>query len=323
MKEAGFQDDILKQERAIEKPFAPHPRLSVRVATPAAAKAAIVHGADAVYVGGEAFRPAHPWTLADYQDVLVAAEGRANVLLNTPRTTMRRECGELEQFFTGIQAWERKPDGILVSNLGSLKLAQTLTDLPVQADVSFNLFNHMAVRFLKENGLTMACASLELSFEQLREIVETSELPIEVIVHGSYESMICDHDFIGMNMKYNELDNPELLDRHFALKDRAGEVHRLRIDQFGRTHIYFANDLCLYPYLQKMGGLASYRIEAQDYDPDLTAAVTRMYRKALDELAAGRTISAYDEQMLDTVKSMTPRVLGIGTFRFRESRNSI
>ena len=323
VKEAGFQDDILKKEPAINKPFAAHPRLSVRCSTPAAAKAAIEHGADAVYVGGEAFRPNHPWTLADYQDVLQTAEGRAKIILQTPRTTMRRECGELEQFLAGIKNWQKKPDGILVSNLGSLKLAQTLTGLPVQADVSFNLFNHMAARFLKENGLTMACASLELSFEQLREIVETSELPIEVIVHGSYESMICDHDFIGMNMKYNELDNPELLDRHFALKDHAGEIHRLRIDQFGRTHIYFANDLCLYPYLAKMRGIASYRIEAQDYDADLTATVTWMYRKALDELAAGRDMMAFDEQMLETVKSMTPHALGIGTFRFRESRNSI
>ena len=323
VKEAGFQDDILKQERAIDLPFAEHPRLSVRSSSPATAKAAIEHGADAVYVGGEAFCPNRPWTLADYQDVLAAAEGRAKVILQTPRTTMRRECGELEQFFTGLKTWERQPDGILVSNLGALKLAKTLTGLPVQADVSFNLFNHLAARFLKENGLTMACASLELSFEQLREIVESSELPIEVIVHGSYESMICDHDFIGMNVKYNELDNPELLDRHFALKDRAGEIHRMRIDQFGRTHIYFANDLCLYPYLAKMGGIASYRIEAQDYDADLTATVTWMYRKALNELAAGRDVMAFDDQMLEMVKAMTPRNLGIGTFRFRESRNSI
>ena len=277
VKEAGFQDDILKQERKIDKPFAPQPRLSVRVQTVAAAKAAIEHGADAVYVGGEAFRPNRPWSLADYQEVLSAADGRAKVIVNTPRTTMRRECGELEQFLSGLKNWERQPDGLMVSNLGALKLAKTLTDLPVQADVSFNLFNHLAAKFLKENGLSMACASLELSFEQLREIVEVSELPIEVIVHGSYESMICDHDFIGMNLPhYNPLDNPEAQDRHYALKDRAGELHRIRVDQFGRDHLYFANDLCLYPYLAKMGGIASYRIEAQDYDEGLTATVTWM-----------------------------------------------
>ena len=324
VKEAGFQDDILKQERAIEKPFAPQPRLSVRVQTVAAAKAAIEHGADAVYVGGEAFRPNRPWSLADYQDVLAAADGRTKVIVNTPRTTMRRECGELEQFLSGLKGWKRQPDGLMVSNLGALKLAKTLTDLPVQADVSFNLFNHLAAKFLKENGLSMACASLELSFEQLREIVETSELPIEVIVHGSYESMICDHDFIGMNLPhYNPLDNPEAQDRHYALKDRAGELHRIRVDQFGRDHLYFGSDLCLYPYLAKMGGIASYRIEAQDYDADLTATVTWMYRKALNELAAGRDVMAFDDQMFEMVKSMTPRNLGIGTFRFRESRNSI
>ena len=50
VKEAGFQDDILKQERGIDADTTPHRRLSVRVATPNAARAAIEAGADAVYV---------------------------------------------------------------------------------------------------------------------------------------------------------------------------------------------------------------------------------------------------------------------------------
>ena len=321
VKEAGFQDEILKQEADINKDNAAHRTLSVRVNTIDAAQAAVDNGADVIYVGGEAFRPFHPWTLAEYADIIAYAKGKAKVVINTPRTTMRRECGELEQFLTALASRpELAADGIMVSNLGSLKLAKQYTQLPIQADVSFNLFNHLAAKFLKENGLTQACSSLELSFEQLREIVENSELPVETIVHGSYESMICDHNIPGMSLPhYSELDNPEVLDRRYALLDNAKEKHSIRIDQFGRNHIYFAKDLCLYPYLAKFNGIASYRIEAQDYTPEFTGKVTKIYREALDALAAGQE---FDQSKLDELKQ-GPRELGIGTFRFRQSRNSI
>ena len=323
VKEAGFQDDILKQERPIQKENASHRTLAVRIGTPAAAKAAVDAGADVVYVGGEAFRPQRPWRLTDYAEVLAYAQERnVRVVLNTPRTTMRRECGELEQLFSSIRDWKQQPAGIMVSNLGALKLAQSLTNLPVQADLSFNLFNHLATVFMKDNGITQACASLELSFEQLREIVENTVLPIEVVIHGGYESMICDHNFPAMSLPdYNELNEPELMNRHYALRDKAGEIHRIRIDQFGRNHIYFAKDLCLYPYLAKFNGIASYRIEAQDETPAATAMLTKIYRKALDRLATGD--ASFDEHDFKTLQESAPRGLGIGTYRFRESRNSI
>lgn len=323
VKEAGFQDDILKQERPIQKENASHRTLAVRVGTPAAAKAAVDAGADVVYVGGEAFRPQRPWRLTDYAEILAYAQERnVRVVLNTPRTTMRCECGELEQLFSSIRDWKQQPASIMVSNLGALKLAQSLTNLPVQADLSFNLFNHLATVFMKDNGITQACASLELSFEQLREIVENAVLPIEVVIHGGYESMICDHNFPAMSLPdYNELNEPELMDRHYALRDKAGEIHRIRIDQFGRNHIYFAKDLCLYPYLAKFNGIASYRIEAQDETPAATAMLTKIYRKALDRLAAGD--ASFDEHEFKTLQENAPRSLGIGTYRFRESRNSI
>lgn len=321
VQEAGFQDEILKQEPDIQKENAPHRTLSVRVNTLAAAKAAVDNGADVVYVGGETFRPNRPWSYGEFAEIITYAKGKAKVIINTPRTTMRRECGELEQFFSDVNGREElKADGIMVSNLGSLKLAKQYTDLPIQADVSFNLFNHLAAKFLKENGLTQGCSSLELSFEQLSEIVENSELPVETIVHGSYESMICDHNFAEMSLPhYNDLDNPEILDRHYAFLDNAKEKHSIRVDQFGRQHIYFAKDLCLYPYLAKFNGLASYRIEAQDYTPEFTGTVTKIYREALDALAAGKEI---DQTKLELLQK-GPRALGVGTYRFRQSRNSI
>ena len=70
VKEAGFQDEVLLQEKAIEAENTSPRHLSVRVGTPAAAKAAIDNGANCVYIGGEAFRPNRPWKLKDYEEII-------------------------------------------------------------------------------------------------------------------------------------------------------------------------------------------------------------------------------------------------------------
>ncbi|MBQ1940311.1 MAG: U32 family peptidase, partial [Selenomonadaceae bacterium] len=320
VEEPGFQDDVLKAEEDINKENPQHRLLSVQVADLASVEAACKNGADIVYLSGEAYKPKKPWTLQDVEKAItIGREYGTKIVVSTPRTTMRRECGELEQYLQAVN--KLGPAGIMVSNLGSLKLAQENTDLPVQADFSFNLFNHMAATFLKKNGLVMGTASLELSFEQLKSLVEHSPLPIEVIVHGSYESMICDHNFAAMILPYNHLDNPEFVNRRYALKDMAGETHSLRMDQFGRNHIMFAKDLCYYPYLAKFNGIGAFRIEAKDYEADLTGFITKAYRVALDNLDQGKPYM--DESVFKKMQEMGPRKLGVGVYRFRQSQDSI
>lgn len=320
VEEPGFQDEILKAEAPIRAENPAHRTLSVQVSDLASVRAACENGADTVYLAGEVFKPKKPWTMKEIGEAIaIGREHGARIVVSTPRTTMRRECGELEQFFQGLN--QLQPDGIMVSNLGSLKLAQECTELPVQADFSFNLFNHMAASFLKKNGLVMGTASLELAFEQVRGLVENSPLPIEVIVHGSYESMICDHNFAAMQLPYNHLENPELVEKRYALKDNAGEIHSLRMDQFGRNHILFAKDLCYYPYLEKFNGVASFRIEAKDYEPELVGRLTAAYRKALDRLSAGEPY--LEEADFAAMQQDGPRKLGVGVYRFRQSQNSL
>lgn len=319
VEEPGFQDDILRGERPIEKTSSPI--LSVRVSTPEAAKASIENGADLIYAGGEAFLPLSPWRLKDYEEIIgIARENGAKVVIRTPRTTTERECAELADFLPAVE--QLGPDGIQIGNLGTLVLASKCTKLPMYADHSFNLFNPMAAEFLKDSGIVMATASLELSFEQLRSIVENTELPIEAVVHGAYESMICDHNIPAMSLPhYHFLDNPEIMERHYALLDKAGEVHPIRVDQYSRNHIYFAKDLCLYPYLEKFKGVASWRVEAQTYDEELTGTVTKLYRQALDRLLEGST--EFSKEDLYSISAVSPREFGVGSYRFRRSRDSI
>ena len=316
--EPGIDDnsaaEIFKTEEPIKTSIT-KPMLSVRVSTLESAKTAIENGADVIYVGGESFKPLKPWEHKDYIDIIEFAHSRnKKVIVNTPRTTYNRECNELENLLLKINEFADKPDGIMVSNLGSFKLTKNISTLPIQTDISFNLFNHKAAEFLKDNGAVMAASSLELSYTQLRSLVEHSNLPIEVVVHGSFESMICDHDFAAMYLDVDEWSEPKLMERYYSFKDDSGELHPIRLDQFNRNHIYFAKDLCLYKYLKHFMGAASLRIEAQLYSQESVALVTKIYRQAIDNEPSSEGLKELQEK--------SPRPLGIGVYRFQQSRNS-
>ncbi|MBR4643065.1 MAG: U32 family peptidase [Selenomonadaceae bacterium] len=310
------------------------PKLSARVSSFESAKAAIENGADLIYIGGEVFKPLKPWTLAEIKKAVefTHAAGK-KIILATPRTSKDKDLSELKlQLGMWNEELEIKSrnhssflipnssllfDGVLVGNLGALQSIRNL-ELGIRnklvslyADVSFNLFNPVAAEFLQSLGVVQATASLELSFAQVRSVVENSSLPIEIIVHGSTESMISDHDFAKLYLPdYNEFATPDKLNRHYALEDEAGEIHSLRVDQFKRWHIFFGKDLCLLPYVEKFFGAAALRIEAQKYSPSVTAQVVKLYRDAIDGIP--------------NFSFPIPNCrFGAGVYRFKQSKNSI
>lgn len=316
--ETNFDDDEVKkifdEEDAIKK-FDGKPNLNVRVSTLDAAQSAVENGANLIYVGGEIFRPLKPFTFDELKSAVdFAHEHGTKIFLNTPRVTRDKVLNELRELLYRLNGVEF--DGVIVSNLGTMDLFRAFSKLPIHADISFNLFNEVAANFLQSQGVVQAAASIELGFEQIKSVVEKSDLPIEIIVHGSIESMICEHNFVKFyHPNYDDFATPELLDKHFAFEDSAGEIHSLRVDQFGNNHIYFAKDLCLLPYIEKFFGAAALRIDAQDYSPEITALTTKIYRAAID----GKN---YAEDF-ETLKKIAPRKFGCGVYRFKQSKNSI
>ena len=315
--EKSFDDDEVKKifdEEISIKKFDKKPNLNIKVSTLDAAKSAIENGADLIYVGGEIFRPNKPFTIKNFKDAVnFAHEHGKKIFLNTPRVTRDKFFYDFKIFLKNLS--EINFDGVIVSNLGTLNFMKNF-NLPIYADISFNLFNEISAEFLKNQGVVQAAASIELSFAQIKSIVEKSSLPIEIVVHGSTESMISEHNFIKFyHPNYDDFASPELLDKHFALEDSAGEIHPLRVDQFGYNHIFFAKDLCLLPYVEKFFGAAALRIDAQDYSPEIVGLTTKIYRDAID----GKNY----EKDFDFLKKISPRRFGCGVFRFKRSKNSI
>ncbi len=292
--------------------------LTVRVADMAALAAAYENGADVAYVGGEAFKPAKPWALADIAAAVRMAEAHgAALVVTTPRITAERECGELAALLRSLEEnREIRPHGVMVSNLGALRLAGELTTLPLYADFSFNLFNSLTARWLQRQGVSRATVSLEATGSQAAAMATASPLPLEVVVHGPLEAMVMDYCLPRALLASG---TPAGLCRDvcrggdFALTDSAGESHAVKIDQYCRNHILFAHDLCLAGRLAPLAGagVGAFRIEGQHYGPAHVGEVVAAYRREIDRAAAPEAPAA------DT---RAPRPVGVGVFRYEASR---
>lgn len=311
-----------KWERSIEisaeksTKGAPCPPLAVTAANLEQLIAACENGANAVYIGGEAYEPEKPWGIDDLRRAKsIAGEYGAVIVVKTPRTTRLRECSDLEQFFARLDTI--RPAGLMVGNPGSLFIALKYTDLPLQTDHSFNLFNATAAGFLKERRVGLGTASLELNLSQLKNLASSSPLPIEVIVHGPCESMISDFNIPKLALTGTDTD--EILPaNNFALLDEAGEKHSIRRDQYGRSHVFFAKDLCLYEYLPELTAASSFRIEGSRYKPEILGKITGLYRRALNSLANGQT--ELDFEALKALEKESPRPFGPGAFALNHAK---
>lgn len=296
------------------------PKLAVRVSDEASLFSALQNGAQTLYIGGEAFKPHAPWTLPQINKAIEESRKLgAELIVSTPRITMERELGELEQFFTSLNAL--KPDGIMVSNLGSLRLAKELTDLPLHTDFSFNIFNHMAVNFLKKQGAVKCTVSPEASYLQIAALNQKSALPLELIIHGPIEAMISEHCFMSAAMNTPRGTCRDVCQNsQYALLDSAGEEHAIMTDHMCRSHILLAKDLCLLSYLTAFSGLKYWRIEAQHYTSEHTGFITSLYRSELEKLKTTKAAYTFDQAILESLIKKSPRKLSTGVFHHRLSK---
>lgn len=318
VRETGLPEKTLPvaTESAVEKPL-----LAVRVGDLDGLKEACRNGANIVYFGGDSFKPRKPWTLGQIKAAIeTAASFGSKAIVMTPRVTMERECNELKPFLLELD--KLKPAGVMAANLGVLRLAQQLTELPIYTDYTFNIFNSATADWLSANSAVQGAISLEATQEQICVLAKNSTLPLELIVHGPLEAMVMDHCIPSAVLGLSALNgNDSMLENtSFALLDTAGQRHPLLIDQYGRNHLFLAKDLCLLPMLSSFAPLNRYRLECQHYDAPTTGTVTALYRQELDAIASGSFFAEASAQRLEKLSQTVPNELSIGVMRYRASR---
>ena len=136
--------------------------------------------------------------LAQCETVYVPAELLEKIDLNR-WAEMTHICAVLPRIFRTedqaalraiLQQHRQKLSAVAIGNLGHLPIAEGL-GLPLWGDLGLNLFNSESLLFWKELGLEAAAVSMELRWQQLRDLRKV--LPCEAVVYGRLPLMIMEN----------------------------------------------------------------------------------------------------------------------------------
>ncbi|MEP9410788.1 MAG: U32 family peptidase [Candidatus Brocadia sp.] len=296
-----------------------HPLLSVKVSSMNALKAALDEGADRIYISGEVSPlKKELWTRTSYRDACKRVHDAGKTVgIGTPRITTSREMADMAWLFE--QAVSSGVDYVLVHNLGAIRLAREF-GLKILADYSLNVLNLWAVKLLEESGVSGVTASLECSYKHLKQLSDKAPLPVECIVHGPVPGMILEHCIPAMVIsKSHKKDHCRQVCQYmgYGLKDERGEIRPIELDQYCRTHLLLARDICVLPYLHSFvqTGVKVLRIEAQYYKDSLVKTLVSMYHKYLSIYAEHPNISLpIQESEWDILTENSPREFNLGGY---------
>ena len=246
--------------------------------------AAVCNGADAVYLGVDAFNARHGarnFTLDELPDVVRYCHVRGvavHLTLNTLVTD--REMPDAAEY---IAATARAGvDAFIVQDLGMVSLChQIAPKVALHASTQMSLHSLEGVREAAELGLSRAVLARELPRDAIAFICRNSPIEIEVFVHGA----LC--------MCYSgQCYMSSVIGRRSGNRGQCAQPCRLPYgyDRFEDKYPLSLRDNCLIRYLGELDrmGVASIKIEGRMKRPEYVATVTGIYREALDGADVGR-----------------------------------
>lgn len=289
-------------------------KLSVWVGDIEGVFAAISAGADLIYVGGEEFTKFH-WNPAFYSQA-VAAAGDAKVKLIMAMPRINRE-GQKERWLPLLEVINQtRPDGIMVSDLGTFQLVLTNTDLPIYINYPLNIFNSFTLEFLTEisNRIIQCAVSPELTLAQIDGLKRLDQLELECLVHGPFELMVSEYCPIKTVIHPETECDRRCKEQRYQFQDRLDYQFPIYTDQFCRMHLFNSQELCLYAELSKLIGLtAVLRLDLRTYSTTDVSIITKAYRNAIEQLKAGAGV-ADCEAVITQFKNLSGRGITKGHY---------
>lgn len=254
-------------------------------------QAAVVYGADAVYLGGKQFglrAGAGNFTPEDMARGVAFAHRRGVKVYVTVNVFARnRDLELLPGYLRELR--DLGVDAVIVSDPGVLDLAVRLVpELPVHLSTQASTTNWAAAAFWAAHGAKRIVLARELSGEEIREIRRRVAVPLEVFVHGalciSYSGRCLLSNYLT-GRDANRGDCAQACRWRYALVEekRPGEYLPISEDERG-SYILSSRDLCLLEYIPELveAGVDSLKIEGRMKSLHYVATVVNVYRQALD-----------------------------------------
>ena len=257
-------------------------------------KCAIDYGADAVYIGGEAYglrAKADNFSIDEIKTGADYAHSRLAKVYVTANIYAHNY--DLE----GIAAYFRKlkdtgVDAVLISDPGVFAIAKReMPDMELHISTQANNTNYETFLFWYNLGVRRVVTARELSLHEISQIREKipDDMEIEAFMHGamciSYSGRCLLSSFLtGRDANRGACTHPCRWKYSLVEETRPGEYMPVDEDDRG-TYIFNSKDLCMIEHIPEMidAGIDSFKIEGRMKTALYVATVARTYRKAIDD----------------------------------------
>ncbi len=257
-------------------------------------KTAVVYGADAVYIGGEAFglrAKAHNFSLEDMKEGVEFAHSRGVKVYVTANILAHNDDLEgVEQYFEELKSV--KPDALIISDPGVFAIAKrVLPEMELHVSTQANNTNYGTYLFWYQQGAKRVVSARELSLKEIREIRARipEDMEIESFMHGamciSYSGRcLLSNFFTGRDANQGACTHPCRWKYSIVEETRPGEYMPVYENERG-TYIFNSKDLCMIEHIPELidAGIDNFKIEGRMKTALYVATVARTYRKAIDD----------------------------------------
>jgi len=247
---------------------------------------AILHGADAVYIGGPAFGARHNASnpLEDIASLVQFAHGYRARIFVTMNTIMHD--AELETARKQIwQLYEAGVDALIIQDMGLLEL--DLPPIQLHASTQCDIRTLEKAKFLGQVGFSQLVLARELTIEQIRKIRAEVDTPLEYFIHGALCVAFSGQCYISHadnGRSANRGDCSQACRLPYTLSDGQGRVVAYE------KHLLSMKDNDQSRNLEALvdAGIRSFKIEGRYKDMGYVKNITAHYRLLLDEILERR-----------------------------------
>ena len=270
------------------------PELLVPASSLEVLKTAVMFGADAVYIGGEAFglrAKAKNFSKEDMKaGIRFAHEHNRKVYVTANILAHNQDLEDAGAYFREMR--ELKPDALIISDPGMFMLAkENCPEMEIHISTQANNTNYKTYQFWWQQGAKRVVSARELSLVEIKQIREhiPDEMEIESFIHGamciSYSGRcLLSNYFTGRDANKGECTHPCRWKYSLVEETRPNEFLPVYENERG-TYIFNSKDLCMIEYIPELAdaGIDSFKIEGRMKTALYVACVARTYRKAIDD----------------------------------------
>lgn len=302
------------------------PELLIPASSLEVLKVAVIYGADAVYIGGEAFglrAKAKNFSMDEIREgIAFAHEHGVKVYITANILAHNGDLRGVRRYFEELR--EVKPDALIIADPGVFAIAKEICpELELHISTQANNTNYGTYLFWYAQGAKRVVSARELSLAEIREIRANipDDLEIETFIHGamcmSYSGRcLLSNYFTGRDANRGACTHPCRWKYALVEEKRPGEYLPVYENERG-TYIFNSRDLCMIEHIPELmeSGIDSFKIEGRMKTALYVATVARTYRRAIDDYKQSPEL--YQEHLpwyLDQISNCTYRQFTTGFF---------